>query len=339
MNDVVTKEVTIVGGELAPEHPELHHYTGRAGLEGIAAENVIRATHFSDLNDSTEVMHLKSRLRPELVASLRAILTRRRRRSALLDRELGRYGGIVKCANELAADLLSSFYRSAFLENNDDPLSDTAGTAYIASFCTHTHEPYERENGLLSQWRGYGGEDGFCLVFDTQDLGRMLGAEFNSFAYTHLNLSPAIYADASLMVATRFPALLEACELIVDSILSGTPAVGDGFEQFFAAATLVKHEAFKDEREVRVVGIPITERMRAMILPERPSVEIAPRRPELVASNSKRFIELFQGSGRPLPIKRVIVGPSRNQAASVAFADRVSGGRFAVVPSATPFKG
>ncbi len=50
---------------------------------------------------------------------------------------------------------------------------------YICSFCNHAGDnEYERNNGLLSQWRGYGGEGRFALVFDTSGLDRLLSCEW-----------------------------------------------------------------------------------------------------------------------------------------------------------------
>jgi hypothetical protein len=43
-------------------HPELFHYTGRAGLEGIVGSNSFWVTHFRDMKgDPTEVIDLARR--------------------------------------------------------------------------------------------------------------------------------------------------------------------------------------------------------------------------------------------------------------------------------------
>jgi Protein of unknown function (DUF2971) len=265
MGGIVEKEVTIVGAGIGPEYPELHHYTDEAGLSGIVASNCFRATNYEDLNDSSEVVHLKERLRPELVGRLREILRRRRASNSRLDREIQRSGGMNKCADDLADDLIRSLYRTAFEPNSEDPLADTAGTPFIASFCSHRHDEYERENGLLSQWRGYGGKSGFCIVLDTARLGAMLGREFDTYAFTHLNLSPAHYADADTTVASAFPGVLTACEEIVERILSGQRGDSDALDQFFAAATLIKHRAFREEREVRIHAFGKNNEVRPLV--------------------------------------------------------------------------
>ena len=286
-------------------------------------------------------MHLRDRLAPELAAAFRAILVRRRSVSAKVDRAIRATGGIDACSRDLAADLLTALYTSAFKPESASELAVTAGTPYIASLCSHRSEDYERENGLLSQWRGYGGESGFCLVFDTKGLADMLGAEFDTFGYTHLNMGEAHYASPDKSMAALFPSLFDCCEKILLSLLKGEAVVSDAIKEFFPASTLVKHQAFREEREVRIVGIPITEPMRQLITKENPGVGVRASRPEVSPEppNPKRYIELFKGSCATLPIKRLIVGPSSVQATKVEMAKRLSAGRFEVIPSGTPYKG
>jgi|ERR1700733_9600480 hypothetical protein len=60
--------------------------------------------------------------------------------------------------------------------------------ASTTSFSTHSADtPYERENGVESQWQRYAA-DGFCLVFDTNRFGDCLASDFDRFDFTHLNL-------------------------------------------------------------------------------------------------------------------------------------------------------
>jgi hypothetical protein len=52
--------LTIADERIVLDHPELHHYTTEVGLKGIVGSNCIRATHFADLNDATEVKLLRA---------------------------------------------------------------------------------------------------------------------------------------------------------------------------------------------------------------------------------------------------------------------------------------
>jgi len=328
--------LTILGAEMAA-HAELHHYTDEAGLFGIVTSGIIRATNYRDLNDGTEIVQLREPLRAELAEQLRDLLQRRRGVHARVDRAIRATGGLNRAAAGLADDLVKSLYASSFEAGDVSDLSETAGTAYVASFCTHTAEAYEKENGLLSQWRAYGGRSGFSLVFDTRMLGELLAREYDAAAYTHLNLSDAHHAIDGLQIGDLFPDLIKACVDFAEGLLERRQVTNDGIAQFFPAATLVKHPAFREEREVRMVAIPITERMRALIAKEHSEKFIAASRPEEPGSG-KRFIELFKDIDGTLPIKRVIVGPCRNQAEQVEKARSLAAGRFGVVASETPLK-
>jgi hypothetical protein len=335
-------EATIVGADVPARHPELHHYTGKAGFEGIVSSNELWATHYADLNDTTEIIYLRDRLEHELAERYKMILRSRRRASARLDRAIAETGGLVRSAESVAADLVNSFYKSAFNPEDDAEISATASTPFIASLCTHTDEPYERENGLLSQWRGYGRTSGFCLVFDTLALAQMLGREFDAAAYSHLNLSSTHYPADNIKIAELYPELFATCDEFLYSVLKNRPELGDGIEQFFAAATLLKHPAFHEEREVRIVGMPMTERMIAIVRAEHPDATLGARKtvyPTAMAPEQRRFIKLFEGGQEPLPIKRVIVGPSTSQTEMMEWARSICGPAIDVVASRTPFRG
>lgn len=78
-------------------HPELHHYTNAAGLKGIVSTNTIWATHFRDLNDSTEVTHLRQSFADALALRYEELIARQTLSEGL--RELyEREGGSQKLA-------------------------------------------------------------------------------------------------------------------------------------------------------------------------------------------------------------------------------------------------
>jgi len=49
-------------GTLADQHPELFHYTGVAGVEGILKTQTLWATHARSLNDASELIAFRERL-------------------------------------------------------------------------------------------------------------------------------------------------------------------------------------------------------------------------------------------------------------------------------------
>jgi hypothetical protein len=108
--------------------------------------------------------------------------------------------------------------------------------------------------------------------------------------------------------------------------------------EFLTAATLLKHQGFREEREVRIVAIPGTSplldqaRTEHADFPDRPLPEIR-NRPQ----SDRRYIPLFDGFNVQLPIERVIVGPSRNQVGNAAFARDLLGSSIQVTCSTTPW--
>jgi hypothetical protein len=146
-------------------YPELHHYTTFSGLSGILQSNTIWATHFSALNDTTEVTVLRDPLTRVVANRFLNYAIMRQGTDHLFSEFLTEHGGPQKVALGDAHRLIKILYEKIFASTLADP--------FIASFCSHANDQsYEKENGLLSQWRGYGNE--FCIVFDTAVLVTLL---------------------------------------------------------------------------------------------------------------------------------------------------------------------
>jgi hypothetical protein len=111
----------------------LYHYTNVAGLEGIMRERKIRATHCSYLNDANELNYGYELLS----GAVHALLEGKAFRSQWEEKFL-----------QLC--IVSMHPERRAIE------------PFIACFC-------ERSD-VLSQWRGYGGDGGYALEFDTGPL-------------------------------------------------------------------------------------------------------------------------------------------------------------------------
>jgi hypothetical protein len=177
--------LTIADRSVLSEHAELHHYTTYAAVKGIYETNTLWATHFSDLNDATEVTHLQAPLLEAVVARFVQILDERKAHlsgsqsdfESQLAASLAKPGGAEMVARAAATDIVQALYKFTFENKAAFPFAEP----FIASFCSHSSDQaYERENGLLSQWRGYGRDGGFCIVLDTAALAGMLGREFDA---------------------------------------------------------------------------------------------------------------------------------------------------------------
>lgn len=329
MTLMTSTEITIASPEFQASHPKLHHYTTKAGLEGIVKSNSLWATRYRDLNDSAEVIHLKCPLAQALAPRFDQIIDRRNP-NRRLRRLYERTGGSQK----LAKDLVNSLYGATF-----EGGGFTSVEAFITSFCTHSSDQaYEREHGLLSQWRGYSGLGGYCLVFDTASLCGLLGREFDAYYWVHLQIDAVRYAVDGIPLDAHFPSLVNSAAQSLQQFFDGTQFPELGVTDFLIGATLLKHQGFREEREARIVVIPGTSALRDQAKRDQPDFPDLPLpdiriRPE----NGRHYIPLFDGCSVRLPIERVIVGPSRNQADNATFARNVVGPSIAVTCSATPW--
>lgn len=105
--------------------------------------------------------------------------------------------------------------------------------------------------------------------------------------------------------------------------------------------TLFKHQGFKEEAEVRIIAMAGNAHTVELGRKEDPNFAFAPLKDVHTAvradGSQKRFIKLFEGLGRKLPIKRVIVGPSRHQQQNAQWVRALLGSSIPVTCSETPY--
>src|SRR4029077_10628167 len=141
-----------------------------------------------------------------------------------------------------------------------------------------------------------------------------------------------------------FPALLEQCGRFYSRTADGQRPISDNetfAPLFMLGATRFKHQGFQEEREVRVVAIPATTKIIASELGRHPEYGSPDRWKQVHARDVRhiRYIALFDMLKATLPIKRVIVGPSRNQRENCERARAIIAAGVPVTLSATPFIG
>ena len=174
------------------DHPELHHYTGWDGLEGIFTSGNLRAKGYRFLNDYSEIRHYQSVLQAGVCERLKGYIHNRNK----VDREFKArtfdvYKTVANAAEEIGENIVSSLYEVTFEGRQGPPFS----RPFIASFCSHSRDqPYEREHGLLSQWRGYGVGERYALVFDTEKLEGLMFKESKVYQYGMWNLYNVVYS-------------------------------------------------------------------------------------------------------------------------------------------------
>jgi hypothetical protein len=210
-----------------------------------------------------------------------------------------------------ARDLVNALYGATF----DGAAVYSAIDPYLFSFSTHGEDTaFDREHGIRSQWDGYAGPEGYCLVFDIAAVAQMLKREGEARYWTWLMLEPVRYADRP--VEEIFPELVLGSADTLRRFIDGEILPEMAIPEFLRGTTLLKGVSYKSEREVRIVAIPgtaETARYAAKEYPDQfdataplPDVKTRP-------DTGKRYVALFDRLGLRLPIKRVIVGPGAQQ--------------------------
>lgn len=97
----------------------------------------------------------------------------------ILKPELPRY--VSESPEQCLSEFLAAF-REAQEQTQDH---------YVTSFCTACDE-WVPQNGLLSQWRGYGQDGGYAIVFDTKGLDSLLR---NDAGHYHDSEETLVFGD------------------------------------------------------------------------------------------------------------------------------------------------
>ena len=289
-------------------HPELLHYTGVSGLLGILDSQSLRATNSAFLNDSTEInLFFDTRLTKILESGIRAELAAD---PAL--QVLPQFARTPEDANSAiaryAADMTESIRTTTHRFNKP----------YFACFSAPASDRV-RSDGLLSQWRAYGKDGGYCLVFDSSRLEQIFKAEATSFWYQHAQWGDVHYHQSDDDLANAEPEIHEAEETLRRSIgkfiKNNAPGeLESTFEPVSTLSCLFKHWGFHEEREVRIVAIPPNQEL---VQEGRASGEVRPvRQPKTFVRGGTPvpYLDLFAREQNDnldfrLPITRVIIGP------------------------------
>jgi len=326
--------------KVSEEHPELHHYTNRAGIKGIYESQSLRASSFECMNDPHEFLYAKRFFVDALAERMKTRMLERKRRSFSFERMLQKRGtNIPDIAREEAENCVSVCYEASMFAGHEHGKLLPFCFPHITSFCTHNQDmPYEQQNGLLSQWRGYGGDVGFAIVFDTLQLEGMIERELEQFDYVTIRLFDVQYDGDPSGMRDSFGTFVNSMADVWFAARDERKAeLGEQFELFLATAPRLKHRAFFEEREVRIVAFPVFQEYRDYCVlhkKENSGKQIKP----LVTAVAKPHISLFEGVKDRLPIKRIIVGPSKEQKEACEWLRKIVESKIEVQPSETPFR-
>jgi hypothetical protein len=153
-----------------------------------------------------------------------------------------------------------------------------------------------------------------------------------------------LYSDSNLSIEESFPELLNRLgQTFVDVLCHQVPSPDvDPFEQLLLVAPFLKHQGFSEEREVRVVSSPASNETLEVVRSQikdftAPPLKVIHHRHRAEAATP--YVVLFDNTVHELPIKRVIVGPSRRQRENHQQAAELLGGAIKLVNSETSFIG
>jgi hypothetical protein len=295
--------------KVSEKHDVLFHYTNGAGLKGILESQTLHATHYKYSNDTTEMVSIAPKLRELAEPSVRTVfgkLAEDGEKRARMNKE----GGIDKIVIHSVKALVDSIYNVTF----GRPGKHKFFEPYFVSFCGHTN-PYERESGLLSQWRGYGLESGYALVFDTKRLEELLLKEVAVHGYDLGGLGDVIYAGDEVGFKAEFPALIKAIQDAVPLLFDKKPAnLSDLYREFVSSVSRYKHQGFREEQEVRLYLSPRDQALSAKLKEIDPTYADVHKDKKvksiLFKDKLTPYINLFHDiEDRSLPITKIIVGP------------------------------
>lgn len=294
----------------------IHHFTSAAGLQGILGKRELWLTDIDFLNDEEEVRYALRVARNNLRGVVRAY-------EDTADEDgnawsIGMLQTAIKKLNEQ-------------LKVDDVPVSPWEETLYVASFC--------KSPDVLSMWRAYGASaEGYSVEFDAEVLEDALSGTPQRYGLTEDEHEALIATNIGLrgeISNVRYgtePTNFDLLNRVVSKADPGAPVTSDEFAEVFRwrlarECALVKHPAFVEEDEVRLVLSPEGDNS------PRPS--------------------LRSGAGHLVPyqviqfpheaIKSITVGPSRNRLRNARaihkfldFRDRDEFGHVEVKVSKTP---
>jgi hypothetical protein len=307
-------------------HPRLYHYTNQRGLDGILDSQSLWATHFTSLNDSSEMNHMRATFVSHVRPTAKDVVSSLYRESSAFKRAIQRKGGIGTFADQVAKTFVDIFYDVTFgtRETTIGPYFDP----FIVSFCSHDYagEDYERENGLLSQWRGYGGDGGYAIVFDTRKLEDILNRESQDYWHTGAYIGDVVYEGDNAGFSEEFSELLKLSKKNLPLQVRGkdwTP--GEMYMPFVDSVSRFKHRGFREEREVRMLFSPLPSKLRDATADADPSFDSSRKKSKKIlrmGAGPRNYIKLFADDPEPLPIVEIIVGPHPEKEARAASLSR-----------------
>ncbi len=293
-------------------YKKLYHYTTWSGVLGIIKSQSLWATHHKFLNDCSELALFREKLAHLLIPHITTTYERLMVEDPKIkEKIIALYGCAEKAANYEAHFFINGMYEAIGEE------------IYILSFCGHNTDPYINENGLLSQWRGYGIDGGVLLVFDTKEIEQFLKKEFSIFQYNIGHLSDVIYSDNDEQFKTELKEEISNIFKDWQNIFSIEQAINNSvrpkpncYESFVKCMSRFKHVGFKEENEVRLAALPTILNEKELQNEIEGNVQFKSEK-EIKYRESNGlivpYVDLLASTDIELPIEKIIIGPHKEK--------------------------
>lgn len=294
-------------GKIATSHKELYHYTTATGLSGILESKALWATHSSFMNDEEEIHIFYDRVLPEILRPIfrkyvEEIKDQPQFQSSQGNKHFDHY------FNELFTKLTETLKEVSFGFHDQ----------YITSFAS-TKDSYVREHGLLSQWRAYGPDGGYVIVFDADHLDNIISEEtiaYQEEVYTWADVQYSLNANRQTNDSDTDEWIVKLQTAADKYFRSGSEDdAGDFSYPLTVLSSLFKHQGFSEEQEVRLVLSLLGPKLESH--PNLHSVRQHPIKTRIRNGSTVPFVELcvheVNKIRQHLPISRIIVGPHREK--------------------------
>jgi len=292
-------------------YKKLYHYTTWEGLQGIIENQTLWATNYKFLNDYSEIIFFKDKLisliYPYVLDGFKELIKHR----PDVKQKINRKGGLQKVVQHDAKGLVDAQYEA---------LGDEI---YILSFCGQAERTSIANNGLLSQWRGYGTGGGAALVFDTKKLEEILAIEAKRFEYSAVIIADIIYSDDEQKLQKELSddlaILADIAKLFFNHKNLSKKIMAEaekGFYPFVKCISRYKHYGFSEENEVRVVALPTVIDGEYLKLAKENGLKLMQEKKKNFRRKKGKsipYIELFNSDDIDLPIEKIIIGPHKQK--------------------------
>lgn len=211
------------------------------------------------------------------------------------------------------------------------------------------------DDGLLSQWRAYGGDGGYAIEFSRTDIKELIKEEKRFGNYT-IFFDDVMYNDDEAKYKEHFSEQLETIKTYIRGKIEPNQTESDRnkvYEALIRCTAFYKDCGFKQETESRIVALPSIPMLKSWF--ESDYKNEKPREFRKKNGEQVPYIELFDknkqdkngkkdiSENTPLPIKKIIVGPHNDKEMRAAWLriklDSISRDDIEVTVSQIPFVG